>query len=75
MEKLYIKKKVRFNEMPTFHMLYDDDDVMLYRNPYWELLILDRYRFKRRIECASKELDKILNKEHRQYIYNRFYSK
>ena len=75
MEKLHIKKKVRFNEMFTFHVLYDDDDVRIYRNPYWELLILDRYRFKRRTEHTSKELDRILNKEHRQYIYNRFYSK
>ena len=74
MEITDIKKKVRFDERPTFHILYDDDDVRNYRNPYWELLILDRYRFKRRIECVSKQLDPILNKEYREYIYNKYYN-
>ena len=64
------KKKVRFNDVPTFHILYDDNDIISYRKPYWELTVLDRHCFRRRTELVSKEVNKILNNAHRSYMYN-----
>ena len=44
-------KKVRFAENPTIYTIYDDDEYFTnYRKPYWELMAVDRHRFKRRID-------------------------
>ena len=71
MEERNIKKQVSFNDVPTFHVLYDDNDIISYRKPYWELSVLDRHRFRRKIEHVSKEINMILDNKHRSYIYNK----
>ena len=65
----HIKKSVRFDERVNFHPLYDDIKVKHYGKMYWELLAVDRYRFKRRIDSVSKVINPILNKHHRMYTY------
>ena len=70
----YIKKSVRFDERVNFHPLYDDIEVRNYRKMYWELLAIDRYRFKRRIDGVSMVINPISNKYHRMYIYNKYYN-
>ena len=70
----HIKKSVRFDERVNFHPLRDDIEVKNYRKMYWELLAIDRYRFKRRIDSVSMVINSILNKHHRMYIYNKYYN-
>ena len=67
-------KKVRFAENPTIYTIQDDDEYFRnYRKPYWELMVIDRHRFKRRIDFSCKFLNPILNKEYREMIYMKYY--
>ena len=70
----HTRKSVRFDERVNFHPLYEDIEVKNYRKKYWELLAIDRYRLKRRIDSVSKVINPILNKCHRMYIYNKHYN-
>ena len=58
----HMKKSVRFEDRVNFHPLYDDIEVRNYRKKYWELLAIDRYRFKTRIDIVSMVVNPILNK-------------
>lgn len=53
-------KKVRFNEkVDVYPIPYEQ------RKPYWELFILDRMRFQKRIQDAELILNPILDQKHR----------
>ena len=67
-------KKVNFAEKPTIYTIQDDAEYFRnYRKPYWELMAVDRHRFKRRIDFSCKFLNPILNKEYREMIYMKYY--
>ena len=67
--------KVNFNlNNNRICYLHDNIDVKRYRKPYWQLMALDRCRFKRRIELTSIVLNPVLNVDHRMYIYNKYFT-
>ena len=70
--KNMLKVNFNLNENKICY-LRDNIDVKCYRKPYWQLIALDRCRFKRRIEIMSDILNPILNVDHRMYIYNKYF--
>ena len=70
------EKCLRFNE--DFNILYlldeDEEDYKNYRKIYWELFVIDRWRFQQRINNVVNILNLILNKSHRQLIFNKRFS-
>ena len=65
-------KKVRFNMDIEIHIIHDENNN--FRKKYWEIFAVDRFRFKNRINRHEKIITPILNKEHREEIYNRYFS-
>lgn len=65
-------KKVTFNEKcnELHHLITWSFAYSMTRRKYWELLAVDRFRFCRRIEAASKLLDPILDTNHRCKIFS-----
>lgn len=65
-------KKVTFNEKNNkiHHMITWSFAYRNARKSDWQILALDGYRFKNRINIISKNLDPILENEHRDRIYN-----
>ena len=64
-------KTVKFDDFIRYHYLHDSDEVVRYRKMYWELMVIDRMRFNRRINHLSEILNPILEKSHRLYIVNK----
>ncbi|KNC22287.1 hypothetical protein FF38_12907 [Lucilia cuprina] len=66
------KKKVRFNTKPTVHVMHTwNYAYRAARKGEWEMYARDRERFKLRIQRAASTLNPILEREHRQKIYEK----
>ncbi|TMW54737.1 hypothetical protein DOY81_000268 [Sarcophaga bullata] len=66
------KKKVRFNTKPTVHVMHTwSYAYRAARKGEWEMYARDRERFKLRIQRAAFTLNPILEREHRQKIYEK----
>ncbi|KAM7342602.1 protein phosphatase 1 regulatory subunit 15 [Cochliomyia hominivorax] len=66
------KKKVRFNTKPTVHVMHTwNYAYRAARKGEWEMYARDRERFKWRIQRTALTLNPILEREHRQKIYEK----
>ncbi|XP_065367820.1 uncharacterized protein PPP1R15 [Calliphora vicina] len=66
------KKKVRFNTKPTVHVMHTwTYAYRAARKGEWEMYARDRERFKLRIQRAALTINPILQREHRQKIYEK----
>lgn len=65
-------KKVRFNEdnNQIYYMIVWRYAYETARKPFWEIVALDNFRFRTRIKNIERSLSKILNKDHRNTIYD-----
>ena len=70
------KKIVRFNEeCNEIYYLLEEENINEYRKTFWEFYAIDRCRFRERINRTAKEIDPILKKEHRLFIFNKLQEK
>lgn len=66
------KKKVRFNTKPIVHVMHTwSYAYRAARKGQWEMYARDRERFRLRVQRAAVLLNPILEREHRQKIYEK----
>ena len=73
------KKKsfnVTFNEDSNeiYYLLDEDKEENNYRKIFWELVAIDRSRFKDKVNRMEKIIGPILKKEHRMLVMNKYYN-
>lgn len=69
---LNLNSQVRFNTKPTVHVMHTwSYAYRAARKGEWEMYARDRERFKLRIQRAALTLNPILDREHRQKIYEK----
>ncbi|XP_073847783.1 protein phosphatase 1 regulatory subunit 15 [Musca autumnalis] len=70
------KKKVRFNTKPVVHVMHTwNYAYRAARKGNWEMYARDRARFKMRIDRTANVLNRILEPEHRQKIFEQRFAK
>ena len=57
--------RVKFDEIPIYVYIFDDEDCKMARVGPWQIYARDRAHFKRRIELTEKVISWVLSPLHR----------